>query len=123
GLDVGDRGHDWDGEFRPLTMTIGSRRFAFVHSNGSFPLTPALSLWERENRQPVHGLNARIASSGKSLPVEGRGRTFGRFIAAIQLKVPPRAFQRVRADIEINNRFCSRRRRIKRKAAREAKRI
>src|SRR5262249_5852477 len=31
----------------------------FGRSNPSFPLTPALSLRERENRQPAHGLNAR----------------------------------------------------------------
>src|SRR5947207_6020469 len=45
-------------------MNLGSRRLALVRSKGSFPLTPALSLWERENRPPVHVVNAPIVIRG-----------------------------------------------------------
>ena len=34
---------------------MGSHKAAFVHSEISFPLTPALSLGERENRSPAVG--------------------------------------------------------------------
>ena len=59
------------------THEPGITKRGLGHSDGSFPLTPALSLWERENRQAVYGFNVRNRLSGNSLPVDGRGRTLG----------------------------------------------